>query len=202
MHAFVDIADWIARGDTQVAAAAFGFTQGVFQPTHAAAHHQSFELATHDHLQMVGPALQGERAGAIAKSLGDPVVADIAAIDDQGDILPGAIDRFCDLPQWQVATREVGQDQIRRLAFQQVFEFGLIARTRWADGNAAIAQHADDLFGLIGRILDQQQLDHVVWLGHGCRAVRGVRRAPMAALRETVKTQTCTGFIRLFPYSV
>ena len=150
---------------------------------------------------MIGTILQRQRARAVTKRLDHIVVTDVAAVDDQADILAGTIDCLSGRAQRQILAAKVGQDQVRRLSFEQVFEFGFVAGPRGAHGNTAIAQHADDLFGFVGRILDQQQLDHIVCLGHEGRAFREVRSAGLAFVRAKANAETCTGFTRLFPYS-
>ena len=175
MHAFVHIGDRIARGIQEIAATALGLAQRAFQAAHAAAQDEGFEFAADDHLQVIGPTMQGERARAVAEGFDHCRFFEFRAIGHHGNVLAGSIDALDGLAQRQVATDQVSQDHVRRLPFEQIVKLRLVDGSRWTQGDSAIAQHADDLFGLVGRVLDHQELDHIVWFGHGRSAVRGVR---------------------------
>ena len=60
---------------------------------------------------------------------------------------------------------EVDNDDVRRLLFERLFELGLVRGPRGAHRDAAIAQNADDLLGLLDGVFDQQQLDDVCRVG-------------------------------------
>ena len=64
---------------------------------------------------------------------------------------------------------DVDQDQVRRLLVQGRFKLDQVGRARRAQADAAIAQHADQMFGFFDRIFDQDQFDDVVLLAHWAR---------------------------------
>ncbi len=196
VHALVHVGDRVARGVEQRLAATLRLAQRRLDAAHAAAHRQRLELAAHDRLHVVRPVAQRQAARAVVERGDDPVLVEAAPGRDQCDVAPAAARRRRDLRQAEIGRAEVRDDQVRRLLLQRGFELGLVRGARGPHGDAAVTQDADDLLGLLDGVLDQEQLDDLVGLGHRELGFLGIRREERAAACPFVRGRVRVGLGR------
>ena len=99
---------------------------------------------------------QSQCACAVLEGTNDRVFVDIGGDRDDRDVLARSIRRGSDIRKLQSTRGEVRQDQIRRVLGHLRFELRSIGRARRTHSDAAVSQHADQLFSFFDRILDQQ----------------------------------------------
>ncbi|MNI17349.1 hypothetical protein D3C73_707170 [compost metagenome] len=158
MHAFVDIGNGVARRGDQRVTATLGLAHLRFDPAQAAARLQVDPLVADHRQQVFGALAQGEGADAVAAGLYQFVLVDAFGQQHQRDVLAAGGDVLGH--QWQRdALRGRRQHQIDRLAGQYLRQLGRVLRAPWAHGDAAVAQGADDGFGVLAAVIDDQQAD-------------------------------------------
>ncbi len=158
VHAFMHVGDGVARGGDQRIAAALGFAHLRLDAAQAATRLQVHPLVT-DHGEQVLRALaQGEGADAVAAGLHQFVFVDALGQQHQRNVLAAGSNMLGH--QWQRdALGGRSQHQVDGLAGQHLGQLGCILRTPRAYRDAAVAQRADDGFGILAAVIDDQQAD-------------------------------------------
>ncbi|KAG0934879.1 hypothetical protein G6F31_016027 [Rhizopus arrhizus] len=158
VHAFLHIGDGVARGGDQRVAAALGFAHLCLDAAQATAGLQVHPLVADHGQQMLGALAQGEGADAMAAGLHQLVLIDALGQQHQRNILAAGGDVLGHQRQWN-ARRRRGQHQVDGLAVQHLGQLGRILRAPRAHRDATVAQGADDGFGILAAVIDDQQAD-------------------------------------------
>jgi hypothetical protein len=167
MHAFVDVGDGVARGGDQRIAAAFGFAQRRFQPAHRAAVFQDAELAPHRELyglrlaaQRIGPHVVGDQ-----HQFG--LVVDVLEQRDDGDVLRARGQCGKHFLERNGLGGDRGQNEIAAPVGEHGLQILARFRAARADGDASVAKQADALFGVFQLVVDEDDADDGILIGHG-----------------------------------
>ncbi|KAG1211470.1 hypothetical protein G6F35_010481 [Rhizopus arrhizus] len=152
------IGDGVARGGDQRVAAALGFAHLCLDAAQATAGLQVHPLVADHGQQMLGALAQGEGADAMAAGLHQLVLIDALGQQHQRNILAAGGDVLGHQRQWN-ARRRRGQHQVDGLAVQHLGQLGRILRAPRAHRDATVAQGADDGFGILAAVIDDQQAD-------------------------------------------
>ena len=182
VHALVDVGDGVARGADQRVAAALGLAQRGLQPAQAAPGLQRGELVAHHPLEVLGAAAQrGARPhGDGAQHRG--LVERVHHRDDR-QVLAAGVDRLDRRVERDLPAGLGDHHQVDRLLGGQLRQLLERLRPLRAHRDAAVAQHAGQLFRIVDPVFDQQDADHgFLLLRHGhSRFVAGflhARRKP------------------------
>ncbi len=158
VHAFMHVGDRVARGGDQCVAAALGLAHLRLDPAQAATRLQIDPLVADHGEQVLGALAQGQGTDAVAAGLHQLVLVDALGQQHQwnvlaagGDVLGGQLQRD--------ALGGRGQHQVDGLAGQHLGQLCRILRAPRAYRNAAVAQGADDGFGVFAAVIDNQQAD-------------------------------------------
>ncbi len=158
VHAFMDVGDRVTRGGDQRVAAALGLAHLRLDAAQATARVQVGPLVAHHRQQVLGAAAQGHRADAVGTGFHPFGFVDGLGQQDHRNVLAAGRDLLGDLQQ-RDALRGRGQHQVDRLAADDLAQLLDVLRARRAHGNAAVAQHADDGFGVLAAVIHDQQAD-------------------------------------------
>ena len=166
VHPFVHECDRISRGVEQRFAATLGLAQAGLEAAHVAAHRERLEFAPDHHLHVLVRVAQHDRARAVAVGADDLVLLHLASARYDGDVATAGRGRCADLRDRQFPAVDVDDHEVGGRLLKRGLEFGLVGRPRRPYRDAAVAQDADDLLGVVDGVVDQQQLDDVVGSGH------------------------------------
>ena len=149
-----------------MSAATLGFAQRRFQVAQAAACVQGGEFGAHHRLHVFGAAADGDVAGARGQCRQGDLFIERGHRGDDRDVLARGGDALEHGGQRQVAGLESRDDDVDALLAEDFDKFVLGFRTLRAHRHAAIAQVADDLFGVVQAVFHQEQTDHGILLCH------------------------------------
>ena len=166
VHAFVHVGDRVARGGDERVAAAFGFTQRGFKMAQAAAGLERGELGAHHRLHVFRAAADGDVAGTRGQGRQRRLFVQGGHRGDDRDVLARGGDALEHGGQRQVTGFEGGNDDVDALLAEYFDKLVLGFRALRAHRHAAIAQVADDLFGVVQAVFHQEQTDHGILLCH------------------------------------
>ena len=169
VHAFMDVGDRVARGGDQRVAAALGLAHLGLEPAQAAARFQVGPFAPERGQQVRGIVLEHQRAQsglghAQHRGLLDPVHQ-----QQQWQVLATGRHLHLHLLQ-RHGHRGGGQHQVHRLAGEHVFQLGGVLRAQGPHRDAAVAHGADDRFGVLDAVVDDEQAHRAVFLHAGGRS--------------------------------
>ncbi len=156
VHAFVDIGDGIARGGDQRVAAALGLAHLRLDPAQAAARLQVGPFVADHRQQVFGALAQGDGADAVGAGLHQHLLVDLLGQQDRRDVLAAGGDLLAE-QGLRDHLRGRGKHQVDGLAGQDLHQLGRRLRPERTDGDAAVAQGADDRLGVLGAVVDDQQ---------------------------------------------
>ncbi|MNE41438.1 hypothetical protein D3C80_1355100 [compost metagenome] len=158
MHAVVYIGDGIHRAVEQHLAALLGFPQGHFGGAAGAAFLEVAELAVgHQHQSLV-LALRHGVLGAEGERFGDSVRVVTLHQLDEGDVAGLTANAVERLVRGHGAAFRRRDQQVPAL-LEDLFEVGAGSDAVDAGGASGVAEQADQTFGLVLRVFENQQTD-------------------------------------------
>jgi hypothetical protein len=116
------------------------------------------------------PIAQCQRARAVVERADNHVLGRLLDHGDDRDVLAAEVGDRGHVGKLDRLGFRVDQDDVGRVPVEVRDQFVCVFRAHWPYGNAAIAQHADQLFGFLDRIFDQQQLYDLVLSFHWQRS--------------------------------
>ena len=166
VHALMHIGDRVGGGIQQRVAAALRFAQRRLQPAQLAARLQRLELALQHQHQLLGLAAQGDAAHAMHVEVGHALVVHRADQAQQGIVTPGCLQHPHHFGQRQRADGRIEHHHIRLQLVHRGLQLLDVGGACGPHGDAGVAQQGDDLLRLLQRVLDEEDLDDVIFF-HG-----------------------------------
>ena len=149
VHALVHVGDRVARRGDECVAAAFGLAQGGLEVAQGAAGEQGGEFVADHGLHVLGAGAQRDVARAGGQGVHHRLFVQHRGGGDDGNVLARGGDAAHDSGQRQVLRIGRGQHQVHALGIEQARQVVLVLGTLRTHGDAAVAQVADELFGVL-----------------------------------------------------
>ncbi len=166
VHALVHIGDRIGGGIQQRIAAPFRFAQRRLQPAQLATRLQRLEFALQHQHQLLGLAAQRDAAHAMYVEVGHALVVHGTYQSQQGIVTAGGLQHLHHFGQRQRAHGRIKHHHVRLQLIHCGLQLLDMGGARGPHGDAGVAQQGDDLLRLFQRVLDEEDLDDVVFF-HG-----------------------------------
>ncbi|MNM96463.1 hypothetical protein D3C81_1089400 [compost metagenome] len=165
VHAFVHVGDGVHRAVEQQLAALFRLAQRHFGGAAGAALLEILQLASGDQQQALVIALRHAVLGAEQHGFGDRLAVAVGDPLQEGDVLALAADGVQRFAGVEVLAVRGGDQQVPAL-LQRVGEIVAGGQAMHPGGVPRIAKQADQSLGLVLRVLEDQQTDGFLFVGH------------------------------------